>query len=375
MHLLSVWNPAYADDAMTLHASLLRYLVHEARQQDQWDGAYVWWGKVRSSQRQQPMPHLGQILGLGQALLGPEPPETHLYLTDYRSLYVAEVGAISEHNPDASDPRHTPPYYQRDRLDCDCWFMLLDIRRLVADDLHGVIEQLQMLSNVRYHGKPVSLYGGMVELPLLVTRADTRTFFSAEEQEALTEGRKWVEFDAETGGLGAMERDLRENLFGDRTWSALDPSSRTFMAVAEKVFRDHRHEAGFDFGPVVTNLSKALEVEVNRALRTTMTGAPAAVRFYNQEGQSVDLAGSAHLSLKDLAHAINGERERMDFLRKKLGRWFAEQLPPVLDDLRHARNPGAHSAAVGRELAVRWRNRISGVGELSVVGQVVGNGR
>ena len=44
MHLLSVWNPAYADDALTTHASLLRSLVQDAEKTGHWDDAFVWWG-------------------------------------------------------------------------------------------------------------------------------------------------------------------------------------------------------------------------------------------------------------------------------------------------------------------------------------------
>ena len=372
MHLLSVWNPAYADDALNTHASLLRPLVREALAADDWDRAFVWWGKVRSSRRLQPLEHLADILKLGVGLQSGDAPETHLYLTDYRSLYVAEVAAIAAENPDLGDPRHTPAYYARNQLVCDCWFMLVDIRRLVADDLMGVIDQLKLLSNVRYHNQPVSLYGGMVELPLLVTRVDERTFFGQEERDALTGGVNWVEFDAETGGLGAMERELRENLFGGPVWGAFDPSTRTFLATAEKVFRDHRNDPGFDFSAVLTNLAKAVEVETNRALRTDLAGAAPGVRFYNKDGQSVDLARHGHLMLNDLARAIGEDRERMDVMRKKRGNWFAEQLPAILDGLRQARNPGAHSAAVSREVATLWRNRICGVGEPGVGAQLTG---
>jgi len=38
-----------------------------------------------------------------------------------------------------------------------------------------VIEQLRQLRNVRYHDQRVSLYGGMVDLPLVVTRPDGAT--------------------------------------------------------------------------------------------------------------------------------------------------------------------------------------------------------
>ena len=78
MHLLSVWNPAYADDALNAHASLLRPLVREALAKDDWDRAFVWWGKVRSSRRRQPIEHLEEILKLGVRLQADDARETHL---------------------------------------------------------------------------------------------------------------------------------------------------------------------------------------------------------------------------------------------------------------------------------------------------------
>ena len=106
MHLLSVWNPAYADEALNAHASLLRSVVREALAKDDWDRAFVWWGPLEPA-----------------------------------AAAVAEVAAISAENPDVTDPIHTPAYYVRNQLTCDCWFMLVDIRRLVADNLMGVIDE------------------------------------------------------------------------------------------------------------------------------------------------------------------------------------------------------------------------------------------
>src|SRR5690348_8192515 len=104
MHLVSVWNPAYADDALNAHTAPLLARVRAANTSNDWDDAYIWWGKVRSPHRQQPMPHLADILALGATLLRDDAPETHLYLTDYRSLYVAEIGAITEDDQSRNDP-------------------------------------------------------------------------------------------------------------------------------------------------------------------------------------------------------------------------------------------------------------------------------
>jgi hypothetical protein len=53
---------------------------------------YVWWGKVRSRNRVQELPHAHVIREIAQELAsGGSNQETHLYLTDYRSLYVGQV--------------------------------------------------------------------------------------------------------------------------------------------------------------------------------------------------------------------------------------------------------------------------------------------
>lgn len=100
-----------------------------------------------------------------------------------------------------------------------------------ANDTPLVITELQELRNVHYNDRPVSVYGGMVDLPLVVTRPDQVSYFDDDDRERLTDGKLWAEFDAEAGtGLGATERDLRENRFGDQLWLALDAGARTFIA-------------------------------------------------------------------------------------------------------------------------------------------------
>lgn len=61
-----------------------------------------------------------------------------------------------------------PAYYRTMRV--DVWFRLLDIRRIAGDDTLAVIEEPRRLRNVHDHDRPVSLYGGMTNLPLVLTR-------------------------------------------------------------------------------------------------------------------------------------------------------------------------------------------------------------
>ncbi|MBL8998307.1 MAG: hypothetical protein JNL44_13425 [Gemmatimonadetes bacterium] len=363
-HLVAVWNPSYEADALQLHLEVLLRAAREFRAGTrEEDDVFVWWGKVRSSNRQQPLAHLPEVLALDDLIdSGDDTPEVHLYLTDYRSLYVAHLGAVTAE--DRGGEPETPAYYRERGLNCDCWFQLWDVRRLVQDDTPAVTHELAKLRNVRYHGRPVSLYGGMVELPLLVTRPDETRWFDAETRGRLTAGRFWVEHDAERSGTGEMQRDLRENRFGATAWAALDPAARGFIASAERVFREHRLDAAFNLATVVIDLANAMEVQVNALLREAMQGSPDAIRFENIEGRSVDLAREGPISLGQLARVIGGNRARGEHLRARLehGDWFVASLPPILEELAGMRNPAAHGGVVQRDDVVRLRGQMIGVG-------------
>ncbi len=372
-HFVDVWNPSYASNAMESHLGVLldcarRYDAGEVEEEE----IYVWWGKVRSPNRQQPLKHLNSALGIGRELDTDPDREGHLYLTDYRALYVAHVDQISQEDVRSINLTHVPAYYTRNHLECDFWYRLADIRRLVADDTLAVIGELKKLRNVDYHDRPVSLYGGMVDLPLVVFRTDDTRFFDPSVRDKVTEGMLWAEFDAQSVGLGAMERELRENLFGDDAWMALEPAARTFIATAEKIFRDHRSDAAFDFGPVIGNFSKAVEVTCNSILRGVLGRIPLDARRVNIDGHTVDLGEGRHLTLGEFARVVGGERSLNAALTQRLehGAWFTGSLPAIVDDLRTVRNPGTHAERIEREVATRWRDRLVGVGAQGILAEL-----
>ena len=82
-HLLALWNPSLGVDSMGAHLALLLRMIREENDDEE---HYVWWGKLRSANRYQSLPHLEQILALEEvASAGTD--EVHLYLSDFRSLY------------------------------------------------------------------------------------------------------------------------------------------------------------------------------------------------------------------------------------------------------------------------------------------------
>lgn len=335
------------------------------------DDVRVWWGKIRSPNRQQPMAHLDELLALDAVIHGGDESsgdgavavaEVHLYLTDYRSLYVAHVAEITVDDPRAYEPELVPSAVYPPDVNCDCWFQLFDLRRLVLDDTRAVVDELKLLRNERYHGRPVSLYGGMVDLPLIVTRRDGARWFDHAARARLTDGRLWVEFDAELSGVAATAASLRDDVLGETAWAALDPAARTFVANAEKLWRDHRGDAGFDFSPVVVNLAKAYEVQLATRLGAARQRTDHRDWLLNIDGRTVhlldDTPGLGAFGRALAEDPLRGAVQRLF----EHGDWAAASLPPIVRELADARNAAAHRERVSRDVARRLRDRNLGVG-------------
>ena len=364
-HLVAVWNPAYASDAMDAHLSTLLEWAAKGDPEE----AYVWWGKLRSANRQQPLPHTADVLAL-QAQIEQE-IETHLYLTDYRSLYVAHLDEVTADDvmTDSSDEQaHAPAYYQK-LGSADFWFRLLDIRRLVADDTLETVALLQGLRNVHYNNRPVSLYGGMVNLPLVVTAEIPHRWFGDKEQ--LTDGHLWAERDAELRSeVPRLARELRDNLIGHTLWSLLEPGTRTFLATAEAVFRARRDDPRFDFSGPAVEYAKAVEMELNTllfpALRRALRSARPPEREIVVDGRRLDLGGVVpHQTLGTLRTLLQHNDTVQRGIRGALPHdhsWLIGQLPYQLASLGDLRNPAAHSGSVGREGVISMREEVLGIG-------------
>ena len=329
---------------------------------------FVWWAKVRSPNRQQPLPHIDDILAIQDQIEAEV--ETHLYLTDYRSLYVGQLDEITADRIRSDTPdevEHMPSYYQG--MQADFWFRLLDIRRIVSDDTPAVIEELKKLRNKRYNDRPVSLYGGMVELPLIVKREDEVSWFG--DRDALLGDQLWAERDAHNrSDTERMMRELRDNLLGDYVWSKLEPATKTFLASAEAVFRTRRDDPGFDFSGPALEYSKALEVELNALVfkisANVLGKAQPKDREVRVDGRVVDLGSrGVHVSLGAIGHLL----EREEILRRALqsGRpsdwqWLCGVLPHQLARVIEARNPAAHERSIDGEVAGTVRSDVLGIG-------------
>jgi hypothetical protein len=179
-----------------------------------------------------------------------------------------------------------------------------------------------------------------------------------------------VEFDADYAGVGAVAASLRDDVLGEATWGALDPAARLFVATAERIFRDHRADAAFDFSPVVVNFAKAYEVQLALLLGAMLHRLPRDVGLVNVDGRTVDaFAGRRIPGLGLLARVFGEDLAFRRSLPQLLthARWAVESLAPILEEIAMVRNAGAHTQALSREEAQRVRNAQLGVGTASVL--------
>lgn len=368
LHLFTVWNPSYTEDALDAHLAVLLEWTgkHRSGAADE-DEVYVWWGKIRSKNREGMLPHHAEVLAIDAQCK--DGPETHLYLSDYRSLYVALVAEITDDDirKEGGESDHLPPYYEGHAA--DFWFRLFDIRRIIFDDTPAVIQELKKLKNTRYHDRPVSLYGGVVELPLIVFREPEAGWFT--DREVLTEGRLWAERAAELrSDAERMSRELRENLFGRDLWTVLEPGTRSFLAAAEAVFRSRRADPGFDLSGAAVEYAKAVETELNAlifpALQRAFHSKSSADRMVRTDKAQLDLGGIVpHQSLGTIHTLLSRQGAVQSGLRQQLPHDYRWVLGAMLTDLRKLvdlRNESAHDGVIGLGALESVRERVVGIG-------------
>jgi len=271
-HLLFLLNPYYQPDPIGEHLSLLRDSWIDCGAGDH-SRAFVWIGKVRSSQRgTERHAHTESFLALQKQIEAGV--ETHVYLTDLASLWVGHLMQIAEEPPHGSDADgHVPLYYGQAKLDVELWLKMADLRSLVQTggaDLHS---ELTELADVHYGQRRVSLFGGIYHWPILVSERSPQAYFDpanfvdpAEGTTGLSQ-RCWALMQAHQGhDILSMGTDLRDHLLGRETWRKFSADVRYFLASGESIFRVHQDTSGFDFSGAVVEYAKALESDFRQRL-------------------------------------------------------------------------------------------------------------
>ena len=128
-HHSAVWHPSYPQGLDAYVQILLKHARAAAGGKCESRDTYVWWPCINAT-------HNADPFGGNSFWLNPEQQENHLYLTDGRSLYVANVTAVTDVDPANAQETRSATY---------SWFKIIDIRTLVHDDTIAIRDEMQKL--------------------------------------------------------------------------------------------------------------------------------------------------------------------------------------------------------------------------------------
>ena len=150
-NLIILYNPYYQDDVIEQH---LKVLIENEK---------VAFGKVKSKLKNMEQIFQKQLEEIYKSVS--ETNYLQLFLTDYSSIYVAKVVAVS--NDDLYDL--APAYYKEKNLEVENWYVISDICEIVRNDFQKTRDEiLANFTTTNFDNHTYAVYGNNYVYPLIV---------------------------------------------------------------------------------------------------------------------------------------------------------------------------------------------------------------
>jgi hypothetical protein len=243
-NLLILYNPYYQKDVIEQHLALLK--EHGA----------VAFGKVKSKIRDYEHPN-EEILDVLYENISKTNP-LQLFLTDYNSMYVANVIAVKK---EKTKFIKAPLYY--DELEVEQWFVFDDLRLLALNDFQHIRDNiLANFKAVNYNDRTYAIYGNHYVYPMQVTMKEDVNYFEKDEEDF-----KFFTNIFKSDEQIKMRTTLIDFNFGSKKFNTLAPNSQDNIISAEVEYHQNKQNPLYDFASVVIKYSKAVELEMYRFMK------------------------------------------------------------------------------------------------------------
>ena len=237
-NLLSLYNPYYNKNVIEEHLEILK------------DNGIVAFGKVRSKLRDYAHPHQDILDDIYKSATKETPIQ--LFLTDYNSIYVANVISINE----TIKVIKAPKYYEE--LEVEYWFVFDDLRLIAHKDFEVIRDKI--LSNfkaVNFNDRTYAIYGNPYVYPMQITMKEEINYFDKDDEK----------FKFYTNIFKSKEQlQMKQNLidfnFGSKRFYNLAPNTQDNIISAEIEYMQNRNNPLYDFSSVIVKYSKAVELEL-----------------------------------------------------------------------------------------------------------------
>ena len=242
-NILILYNPYYNKTVIEDHLAILK------------ERGITAFGKIRSKLRDQEHPNEEKLDDIFEEVSKDSPLQ--LFLTDYNSMYVAQVISVTKNIKFIP----TPEYYKE--LDVEYWFVFDDLRLIAHKDFETIRDKvLANFKAVNYNNHTYAIYGNPYVYPMQVTMKEEIDYFEKEDVNYkyytdIFKSKEHIE----------MKRSLVDFNFGSSAFYSLTPNSQDNIISAELEYMQNRNNPLYDFSSVVVKYSKAVELELYRFMR------------------------------------------------------------------------------------------------------------
>jgi len=243
-NILILYNPYYQENVIEQHLEILK------------DKGAVAFGKIKSAMRDYEHPYEEILEDIYNEVVRDNPLQ--LFLTDYNSIYVANVIAVKT---DKTVLIKAPKYY--DDMDVEKWYIFDDLRLLVKDDFQNIRDNI--LSNFKatnFNNRTYAVYGNKYVYPMQVTMKEEINYFEKDDKNFKYYNNIFK---------SDLELKTKENLihfsFGSDTFYKFASNTQDNIISAEIEYMQNKHNPLYDYSSLVVKYSKAVELELHRFLK------------------------------------------------------------------------------------------------------------
>ncbi len=360
-NLIILYNPYYQDDVIEQH---LKVLIENEK---------VAFGKVKSKLKNMQHSSNEQLEEIYKSVS--ETNYLQLFLTDYSSIYVAKVVAVS--NDDMYDL--APAYYKEKNLEVETWYVISDICEIVRNDFQKTRDEiLANFTTTNFDNHTYAVYGNSYVYPLIVDMKYKIDYFDCDNKDF-----KYYPDVFKSDKFLAIKQNIIDFSFGSKYIFHLHPNSLSNIISSEMELQEHNLDRTYDFSSIVIKYSKTLEQEIYLFIKTLL-------KFLIEKNQDIEKVSysvqSKNFTIKDIftnkpnfgtyKFILKDEiiRDTLEnSFDKSLIFFIQKKLVAYINFIQEIRNETVHGRPATLNEANSVRAKILGVAQESVLIELVKN--
>lgn len=360
-NLIILYNPYYQKNVIEQHLEILQ------------DRGTVAFGKIRSALRNYEPIDEKELEDIYQAVSIKTPMQ--LFLTDYNSMYVANVISISNQ---VNNLIKTPNYYEK--LDVEKWFIFDDLRLLALNDFETIRDRI--LSNfkaINYNNHTYAIYGNKYVYPMQITMKEEINYFEKDNEDF-----KYFTNIFKSNEQVQMKENLINFTFGEKKFYSLSPDTQDNVINAEVEYHQNKQNPLYDYGTVVVKYSKAVELELYKFMKLVIENLiylDKSIANFGYQLQGTDYVLEDILKQKpnfgtykyiikadEIKNSIN-----TNIINYRLKIFIFNDLIYYIGILQKIRNESVHGSVTSKDECDEVRKNILGIGKSGMLSDLIKN--